>query len=136
MYYIIFDDYVKLMRILMILTIPLILSMSMLFGLGSANLDAIGQQDNQTQSQTNQTQSQTNITQSLQKLDPQATNQLLGYVDAAIRGMNEGNDTAVTSSLELLKGDLVNASKASDESVVVVPPKIVSENVDDETETN
>ena len=54
-------------------------------------------------------------------MDLQTTKHLLGYVDAAIRVVNDGNDTAVMESLNLLRGELVNASKSSGESVVIAP---------------
>ena len=113
------------MKILMILSIPLILSMSIMLGLSSADLGVFGQQANQTSPQANQT--------SPQSQGPQMNEKLLNLTNTAISAHNDGNETAVGASLAEIQGTLINASSAEGKPVVIVPSMVVSENADDET---
>jgi len=120
------------MKILMILSIPLILSMSIMLGLSSADLGVFGQQANQTSPQANQTSPQANQT-SPQSQGPQMNEKLLNLTNTAISAHNDGNETAVGASLAEIQGTLINASSAEGKPVVIVPSMVVSENADDET---
>jgi len=102
----------------MILSIPLILSMSIMLGLSSADLGVFGQQANQT---------------SPQSQGPQMNEKLLNLTNTAISAHNDGNETAVGASLAEIQGTLINASSAEGKPVVIVPSMVVSENADDET---
>ena len=117
--------YINLMKILMILAVPLILSMSIMLGLGSADMGAFGQA-NQTSSQANQTSSQANQTSG-----PQLTDKLLSLANNAQRALNAGNDTAVAESVGQIQGTLLNASQAEGKQVVIVPSDVISPNAED-----
>ncbi len=118
------------MKILMILSIPLILSMSIMLGLSSADLGVFGQQANQTSPQANQTSPQANQT-SPQSQGPQMTDKLLSLANEAQRALNEGNETAVAESVGQIQGTLINASEAEGKQVVIIPSDVVSENAED-----
>jgi hypothetical protein len=141
MYYINFVDYIILMKLLMVLTIPMILSMSIMLGLGSTNLGVFGQQENQTAQQANQTASQANQTAAsqpsnqtaAQQQDPKMNEKLLNLTNNAISALNDNNDTGVADSLSQIQGTLINASQASGKQVVIVPSDVVSENADEES---
>ncbi len=103
--------YINLMKILMILAVPLILSMSIMLGLGSADMGAFGQ--------ANQTSG------------PQMTDKLLTLANNAQRALNEGNQTAVAESVGQIQGTLINASMAEGKQVVIVPSDVISPNAED-----
>ncbi len=111
-------SYINLMKILMILAVPLILSMSIMLGLGSADMGAFGQA-NQTSSQANQTSG------------PQMTDKLLSLANDAQRALNEDNQTAVAESVGQIQGTLINASEAEGKQVVIVPSDVISPNAAD-----
>jgi hypothetical protein len=125
------------MKLLMILSIPLILSMSIMLGLGSADLGVFGQQANQTSPQANQTSPQANQTSpqanqtSPQNQGPQMTDKLLSLANEAQRALNEGNETAVAESVGQIQGTLINASEAEGKQVVIIPSDVISENAED-----
>ena len=124
--------YINLMKILMILAVPLILSMSIMLGLGSADLGAFGQA-NQTSAQANQTSAQANQTsaQANQTSGPQMTDKLLSLANDAQRALNADNDTAVAESVGQIQGTLLNASQAEGKQVVIVPSDVLSPNAED-----
>src|SRR5918998_6136055 len=129
--------YINLMKILMILAVPLILSMSIMLGLGSADMGASAQA-NQTSAQANQTSAQANQTsaQANQTSGPQMTDKLLSLANDAQRALNEDNQTAVAESVGQIQGTLINASEAEGKQVVVVPSDVISPNAEDtEAET-
>lgn len=110
--------YINLMKNLMILAVPLILSMSIMLGLGSVDMGAFGQ-TNQTSAQGNQTSG------------PQMTDKLLSLANNAQRALNEGNQTAVAESVGQIQGTLINASQAEGKQVVIVPSDVISPNAED-----
>jgi hypothetical protein len=131
--------YINLMKILMILAVPLILSMSIMLGLGSADMGASGQanqtsaQANQTSAQANQTSAQANQTsaQANQTSGPQMTDKLLSLANNAQRALNADNDTAVAESVGQIQSTLINASQAEGKQVVIVPSDVISPNAED-----
>ncbi len=111
--------YINLMKILMILAVPLILSMSIMLGLGSADMGAFGQTNQTTASQANQTSG------------PQMTDKLLTLANNAQRALNEGNQTAVAETVGQIQDTLINASMAEGKQVVIVPSDVISPNAED-----
>ena len=112
--------YINLMKILMILAVPLILSMSIMLGLGSVDMGASGQA-NQTSAQANQTSG------------PQMSEKLLNLTNTAIIEFNEDNNTAIGNSLAEIQGALINASQAEGKTIVIQPPTVVSDTADEDT---
>ena len=133
--------YINLMKILMILAVPLILSMSLMLGLGSADMGVFGQanqtsaQANQTSAQANQTSAQANQTsaQANQTSGPQMSEKLLNLTNTAIIAYNEDNSTAIGSSLAEIQGALINASQAEGKTIVIQPPTVVSDTTEEDT---
>ncbi len=111
--------YINLMKILMILAVPLILSMSIMLGLGSADMGVFGQANQTTASQANQTSG------------PQMTDKLLTLANNAQRALNEGNQTAVAETVGQIQDTLINASMAEGKQVVIVPSDVISPNAED-----
>ena len=103
----------------MILAVPLILSMSMMLGLGSADMGAFGQANQTTASQANQTSG------------PQMTDKLLSLANNAQRALNADNQTAVAESIGQIQGTLINASMAEGKQVVILPSDVISPNAED-----
>ncbi|MDP8905890.1 MAG: hypothetical protein M3M88_00005, partial [Thermoproteota archaeon] len=99
--------------------------MSIMLGLGSADMGAFGQA-NQTSAQANQTSAQANQTSG-----PQMTDKLLSLANNAQRALNEGNQTAVAESVGQIQGTLINASEAEGKQVVIVPSDVISPNAED-----
>jgi hypothetical protein len=135
-------SYINLMKILMILTLPLILSMSIMLGLGSADMGAFGQTNQTSAPPANQTSAppanQTSAppanqtsAQANQTSGPQMTDKLLSLANDAQRALNEGNETAVAESVGQLQGTLINASEAEGKQVVIVPSDVISPNAED-----
>ena len=118
-------SYINLMKILMILAVPLILSMSIMLGLGTADMGALGQA-NQTSAQANQTSAQANQTSG-----PQMTDKLLSLANNAQRALYAENDTAVAESVGQIQSTLINASQAEGKQVVIVPSDVISPNAED-----
>ena len=117
------------------ISIPIILTISLvlLLNTGSSNIygQIIGQTNKtnqtsgqnttqQTQQQSNQTQQQSN--QSKQQ-DPKMNEKLLNYTNAAILALNDDNTSAAQDNLVQIQNALINASG---KQVVVVPAPAVS----------
>ncbi len=103
----------------MILAVPLILSMSIMLELGSADMGVFGQANQTTASQANQTSG------------PQMTDKLLTLANNAQRALNEGNQTAVAETVGQIQDTLINASMAEGKQVVIVPSDVISPNAED-----
>jgi acetate kinase len=87
------------------------------------------QQDNQTQQQDNQTQQQDNQTQQ----DPKMNEKLLNYTNAAILALNDDNSSGAQENLVQIQNALINASG---KQVVVVPAPAVSSPSDDDGDSD
>ncbi len=140
----------KLMKKLLIMTMPLILSMSLMLGLDSTNSNIYGQQDNQTMQQAqqqmqqaqqqmqqaNQTMQQANQTspqnnQTSQTEDKQIHEKLLNMTNQAIIALNDNNDTAVGQSLTQIQNELINATG---QPVVIIPSAALNTESDSDSE--
>jgi hypothetical protein len=130
------------------ISVPIILTISLVLllntGISNANGQIVGdtnqtqpQQDNQTQpQQDNQTQpQQDNQTQPQQdnqtqpQQDPKMNEKLLNYTNAAILALNDDNTTAAQDSLVQIQNALINASG---KQVVVIPAPALQIDDDDE----
>jgi acetate kinase len=140
------------MKTLINVSIPVILTISLvlLLNTGSSNIygQIVGQtnqtnqttgqnateqiqqqQANQTQQQANQTQQQANQTQQ----DPKMNEKLLNYTNAAILALNDDNSSGAQENLVQIQNALINASG---KQVVVVPAPAVSSPSDDDGDSD
>jgi hypothetical protein len=113
---------INMMKKIMIITMPLILAVSVIMVLNSANVNVFGQA-NQTSTQNNQTSSGGNQTSATSNQTSSGGNQtsndqLLNYTNEAIKAQKGGHKTDLTDNLKKLQEALI---KSSGKQVVIVP---------------
>lgn len=122
------------------MSVPIILSISLVLllntGISNANGQIVGQtnQTNQTSAlnTTNQTQPQP-VNQTQPQQDPKMNEKLLNYTNAAILALNDDNTTAAQDSLVQIQNALINASG---KQVVVIPAPAVQIDDDDDEDSD
>jgi hypothetical protein len=113
---------INMMKKIMIITMPLILAVSVIMVLNSANVNVFGQA-NQTSTQNNQTSATGNQTSATGNQTSTGGNQtsnvqLLNYTNEAIKAEKGGHKTDLTDNLKKLQEALI---KSSGKQVVIVP---------------
>ena len=113
---------INMMKKIMIITMPLILAVSVIMVLNSANVNVFGQA-NQTSTQNNQTSTGGNQTSATSNQTSTGGNQtsndqLLNYTNEAIKAQKGGHKTDLTDNLKKLQEALI---KSSGKQVVIVP---------------
>ncbi len=119
------------MKTIINVSIPVILTISLILLLNTGSANIYGQlvnlnQTNQTQPQpANQTQPQ----------DPEMNEKLLNYTNAAILALNDDNTNAAQDSLVQIQNTLINASG---KQVVIIPAPALapSDNNDDDGDSD
>ncbi|CAN5604700.1 hypothetical protein BH23THE1_BH23THE1_23800 [soil metagenome] len=125
------------MKTLINVSIPVILTISLILLLNTGSSNIYGQivgQTNQT-NQTNQTSGQ-NATEQIQQQqanqskqqDPKMNEKLLNYTNAAILALNDDNSSGAQENLVQIQNALINASG---KQVVVVPAPAVQSDEED-----
>jgi len=131
-------------------SVPVVLTISLVLLLSTGASNSFGQMMNQTNQtsgqnttqqaqqqkqqaeqqlqQSNQTQQQQQSNQSKQQ-DPKMNEKLLNYTNAAILALNDDNTSAAQDNLVQIQNALINASG---KQVVVVPAPAVSSPSDDD----
>ena len=115
---------INMMKKIMIITMPLILAVSVIMVLNSANVSVFGQA-NQTSPQANQTSPQANNQSSTGGNQTSASQnstsmneQLLNYTNNAIKAQKDKKGSDLTDNLKKLQELLI---KSSGKQVVIVP---------------
>jgi hypothetical protein len=125
------------------ISIPVVLTISLVLLLSTGASNSFGQMMNQTNqtsgqnttqqtqqqlAQANQTQQQS-ANQSSKQQDPQMNEKLLNYTNAAILALNDDNTSAAQDNLVEIQNALINASG---KQVVIVPAPAVSSPSDED----
>jgi hypothetical protein len=105
---------INMMKKIMIITMPIILAVSVIMVLNSANVNVFGQA-NQTSTQNNQTstggnQTSTTSNQTSTGGNQTSNDQLLNYTNEAIKAQKGGHKTDLTDNLKKLQQALITAS--------------------------
>ena len=108
---------INMMKKIMIITMPIILAVSVIMVLNSANVNVFGQA-NQTSPQANNQSSTGGNQTSASQNSTSMSEQLLNYTNNAIKAQKDKKGSDLTDNLKKLQEALI---KSSGKQVVVVP---------------